>query len=500
MKKHTTVLKTLAVGLGVLTAGGAVAMAVPEVRNKTLDWIAPHSQIYKTQAEDLANTQTELEQTKQTLADKQTQVETLTLDKQNLTNQVNDLHSQIIQKDNQLNELNSTLQAKEQELETQTEYLETCQTKALEIKTKIETLTQEDSQLNAQAIATLQDDLLKIETDVTNVENRISTLKGSISNLNANISTLTQEKQDLQATVDSLNAQVESLNNQINGLNEQITSLQEQVQALSNSGVNSDYIYYNCLFFNCFFEGDELYDSITKDNAITGVRNAINGLFIDKYASLEVTYSNRTTSCSCLINGFLVQLTYKINGLVKTGDEVIDYINSTNQEKYQVKYSFSETSNILSIDFIEFPLSGKYIFNDTFFDFDNGHSNTMVNNYMYLRSTNEELLLCGRWNSYIIKIVSDTELLIDGNSYSKLNEDESIDLEVGTYSGDNTSNFIFSADGSLSVENVGSGGCWFVAGDKLYMYFESFSIAQITSTTSFELNGKTYTKQVSYIK
>ena len=231
------VLKTLAVGLGVLTAGGAVAMAVPEVRNKTLDWIAPHSQIYKTQAEDLANTQTELEQTKQTLADKQTQVDTLTLDKQNLTNQVNDLHSQIIQKDNQLNELNSTLQAKEQELETQTEYLETCQTKALEIKTKIETLTQEDSQLNAQAIATLQDDLLKIETEVTNVENRISTLNGSISNLNANISTLTQEKQDLQATVDSLNAQVESLNNQINGLNEQITSLQEQVQALSNSDV-----------------------------------------------------------------------------------------------------------------------------------------------------------------------------------------------------------------------------------------------------------------------
>ena len=64
------VLKTLAVGLGVLTAGGAVAMAVPEVRNKTLDWIAPHSQVYKAQKDELKSTQVELEQTKTNLQEK----------------------------------------------------------------------------------------------------------------------------------------------------------------------------------------------------------------------------------------------------------------------------------------------------------------------------------------------------------------------------------------------------------------------------------------------
>ena len=72
------VIKTLAVGLGIITAGGAVAMAVPDVRNKTLDWIAPKSNIYKTQEKDLANTKENLENTTKELeATKLTLVDTL---------------------------------------------------------------------------------------------------------------------------------------------------------------------------------------------------------------------------------------------------------------------------------------------------------------------------------------------------------------------------------------------------------------------------------------
>ena len=148
----------------------------------------------------------------------------------------------------------SSLEAKEQELSTQTEYLQTCQTKAVEIRTKIKALNEKSSTENqdnymsgAEPQAPLEAELESIENEITTTETKIQKLNATISNLNTNISTLTQEKQDLQTTVDSLNAQVESLNEQISTLNAQITSLQEQ---LNNSEVSSTkvadfYYYYN---------------------------------------------------------------------------------------------------------------------------------------------------------------------------------------------------------------------------------------------------------------
>ena len=141
--------------------------------------------------------------------------------------------------------MNNQLTAKQQELDTQTAYLETCQAKASEIKTQIESLTQEDVVANSEVISTLQEDLEAIQTEIVNVENNINTLNATITNLNSNIETLTQEKQDLQNQVNTLTQTLSEKETEINNLNAEITSLNNQITSLQQQLENCDVVMAN---------------------------------------------------------------------------------------------------------------------------------------------------------------------------------------------------------------------------------------------------------------
>ena len=512
------VIKTLAVGLGIITAGGAVAMAVPDVRNKTLDWIAPKSNIYKTQEKDLANTKEnlenttkELEATKLTLVDTLSQVENLTKEKNALESDAIMLKEQIEAKDSQIETLNNQLTSTKQDLDTQTAYLNTCQTKASEIKSQIETLSQEDTQANALELSTLQTNLENIQTEVTKVENKINTLNATVSSLNTSIATLTAEKQELQTSVTNLNSQIsakdteiESLNAEIVKLNSQVASLQEQVNNLSNSGVSLNYSYYTINGIGDILELNKNTYMSTSVNNLEAFLNGYMGFNANVYNVLTVTYGSSRTSATMSKGTVDFNTAYKLKGEEKTKDEMLAYIETLDSDLYlQLEANLSSDNSILTINIIDFPLTGKYVA-DTgeYFDFDNlKYSYCNVKMFILNVYENRLRLECmsadGSRTIYSISIINDTQLEADGITYTKMNEDNAVAFELGSYEcSSNSRVYVFSDDGSLSVDGINS-GYWFVNEDKLILYSDRniiIGVATITSSTTFELNGNTYTK------
>ena len=509
------VIKTLAVGLGIITAGGAVAMAVPDVRNTTLDWIAPKSNIYKTQEKDLANTKEnlenttkELEATKLTLVDTLSQVENLMQEKTTLVGQVNDLSKQIKTKDSQIETLNNQLTSTKQDLDTQTAYLETCQNKAIEIKSQIETLSQEDTQANALELSTLQTDLENIQTEVTKVENKINTLNATVSSLNTSIATLTAEKQELQTSVTNLNSQIsakdteiESLNAEIVKLNSQVASLQEQVNNLSNSGVSFSYTSYDVGFLFVYKLNKDTYQSVGFESFKTFINGGY-GYNNSNVHTVHVTYDGRGMDWNCPLDCIEFSPIYKLQGVDKTKEEMLEYLSTcdTNSD-VQLEVNLSSDRTTLTINVINFPLTGRYVSVDgQYFDFDNLQTSGYKNIDSFLLSEDSEdfrlYIYCE--NGYVnclptFKIISNTQIEHAGKTYTKVNEDNAVAFELGSYV-NGGSTYVFAENGSLSVGGV-DGGYWFINEDKLIIHFENnIMVSTITSSTTFELNGNTYTK------
>ena len=363
----------------------------------------------------------------------QTQIENLTLDKKNLLKQVNDLNSQISQKDNQINSLTTTLQTKEQELAVQTAYLETCQNKAVEIKTKIETLTQEDSQLNAQAIATLQDDLLKIEIEVTNVETKIQSLNVTITNLNSDIAVLTQEKQNLQTTVDTLNAQVGSLNKQIESLNKRIQELESsnyyfrviegtpEVTLMSNilktyvSGYNTINLTYNTSNFEKLVNGNDIVKTV-----INNTKYSIETNIFDEYSEdfvSEIEYSLQSEYSSDFDYLENKQLKYNLIDVFGNPINLSDFTDGDKIILSNITCEFAEDSDFVMLNAtmsvlntIPTELLGHYFYN--------------ANNVSYKVDTKYVYEYCNAdnttWNLYnIIEYKNDILSMLDKNQNVK---------------------------------------------------------------------------------
>ena len=510
------VIKTLAVGLGIITAGGAVAMAVPDVRNKTLDWIAPKSNIYKTQEKDLANTKEnlenttkELEATKLTLVDTLSQVENLMQEKTVLVGQVNDLQKNIKQKDSQIDTLNNQLTSTKQDLDTQTAYLETCQNKAIEIKSQIETLSQEDTQANALELSTLQTDLENIQTEVTKVENKINTLNATVSSLNTSIATLTAEKQELQTSVTNLNSQIsakdteiENLNAEITRLNSQVTSLQEQVNALSNSGVSLARSYY---VINMLGTVEELNKNTYLSPQISSLKNVLNGNSSSTntlYEVVNVTYNSKESTVSFAFNDINHTLKCKLKGEEKTKEEMLEYLNTLNSNSFiQLEVNLNSGRDLLTIDVIDFPLTGKYVSSDgRYFDFDNYEMPYHNIDSFFLYMTSDGLRfkyqMTGSYSvDNLINIISETQFETEGITYTKMNEDNNAEFELGSYICKTLNvTYVFSENSSVSVNGI-DGVNWFINEDKLYVYLKNERrVLTITSSTSFKYNNFIYTK------
>ena len=457
---------------------------------------------------------------------KQIQLDTLTQEKNALESDAIMLKEQIEAKDSQIETLNNQLTSTKQDLDTQTAYLETCQTKASEIKSQIETLSQEDAQANALELSTLQTDLENIEAEVTKVENKINTLNATVSSLNSNITTLTTEKQELQTSVTNLNSQIsakdteiENLNIGIARLNSKVTELQEKVDNLSNSGVSVDSKYYHTSLCDIY----ELNRDEYKGLYFYTLRDFLNSDSTRCYpmAQLTITYEGHSAHTNISLDDYELVSSYKLNGVEKSKEEMLEYLNSYYSENnvassraadhLQAKLNLNAEYKTLIIDIVDFPLSGKYVNdNGSYFDFDKLKVSMFANVSHFLLEYDAGGLMLrnyleenGSTYTYHLEIVSDTQLKIDNVIYTKVtdsSETEDVTLPakfVGNYI--STDDFETVRIGTSTMGYSSSPDFNLIKFENNVASFDGFGDIPFTEnsdgTISLVYDGKTYTKQ-----
>jgi len=173
--------------------------------------------------------------TQETTITKQTEtIETQSTTIKTQSQQIDDLNKLIEEKLAYIKQLDDFIEERKTQLGITEEDLANANSLLEVVKTAIDNLITERSQLQ-ENVRTLREDVVSLNTkiDVLKVEqdrlnNQVTELNTRVTQLNDNITVLTEEKHQLEASV-------ETLNNKVTELNTTVTSLQKNVEELNTT-------------------------------------------------------------------------------------------------------------------------------------------------------------------------------------------------------------------------------------------------------------------------